>query len=399
MNNKSLSLKAVLLLSYTYTMMATTLIMPIMGNLAMQFPQAGTKISMLISLPSLIMIPAILLSGYLSKIISKKSILIFGSVLYIIGGLFGGLYDNIDYILVMRAIGGLGTGLVFPLIPALIAQLYQGQQVPQMIGWGNAAGSIFSMVFATVCGYLAVLDWHYAFYLYFIYVLLLIAQIVVLPQVPPEKQDVSMTDSEDKTRLNWLAYVYVLATLIYMIIAMVYIVKVAIFIMTENIGNSANAGMASSVTSFVALIGSLLFGEIFKILKRYTAVFGFASTGICYYLLSIAHSFDLMVAASVFMGISLSTVLPYMMTMVTKVVPKGAQTTAVSFVSTAMYIGQFLAAYYVQAVESFANGVTRTAFSMIAVQLLIIVVIAVVFILSTNNKIDKFTHESNSVGS
>lgn len=397
MQNRDLALKAVLLFSYTYTMMATTLIMPIMGNLAQAFPTAGTKIPMLISLPSLVMIPAILLSGYISKYVSKKTVLIFGSILYIIGGFGGGLHDNIDFILLMRTIGGVGTGLIFPLVPALIAQLYQDQEVPKLIGWGNATGSIFGVVFATVTGYLAVMDWHYAFYIYLIYIGLLIAQIMILPHVPPEKQDITMKKDDKNDGLNWLAWVYVLATLVYMVISMVYIVKTAIFIMETNLGNSANAGIASSVVSFTALLLCLVFGQIFKILKRYTVVVGFAATGVCFFCLSIAQSFAMIIVASLFMGISLATVLPYLMTTITMVVPKNAQTTAVSFVSTAMYIGQFLAAYYVQAIESLVNGVTRTAFSVIAGQLLLIVVIAIGFIVVTQNQFDNRVNSSKTL--
>lgn len=254
-----------------------------------------------------------------------------------------------------------------------------------MIGWGNATGSICSMIFATVTGYLAVLNWHNAFYLYAIYILLLIAQVIILPKVPPEKQDVNVPQAKEKTKLNWLAYTYVLATFVYMVISMVYIVRVSVFIAQENIGNSAQAGMASSVVSVSALIITLIFAQIYKAFQRYTFFIGFASTALCFILLGISKTFSTIAVASVFMGISLGLVLPYLMTNITKVLPKGARTTGVSFISTSMYIGQFLAAYFVALLESM-TGSTRASFTASGVILVIIAVISIVFILATKKQ-------------
>lgn len=397
MKKNSLALTLTLVFSYIYSMMQTTFMMPILGNIAMAFPDAGIKIGYLMSIPPLIMIPAILLSGYLTKIVGKKTILVFASAVYLISGVFGGSINNIDYIVFMRAILGLATGLIFPLIPALIAQLYEGIKVPQMIGWGNAAGSIMSMVFATVTGYLAVADWHYVFYLYIIFAVLLIAQIMVLPNVAPENKDVVITKNTEKPKLNWIAWVYIIATFIYMVIAMVYIMKTSIFIMTEQIGNSAQSGMASSVVSGLAFVITLVFGQIFKTLKRYTPLVGFAGVGLCFFFLSIAHGFGMVVVASICMGVSLGTVLPYFMSMITKIVPKGAQTIAVTYVATAMYIGQFLAAYYITFLESLTNKSTRAAFSISAGTTVVIIIVGIIFIVATKKPFDKFINDNSAL--
>lgn len=386
MNSKKAGMRAIILLSYTFTMMLTSVAMPIMGNIVQAFPQGGSKVMMVMSIWSLTIIPAMLLASYLSKIVSKKWIIIVGTILYCIGGISCAFSNSLDFIVFMRGVSGFGVGLIFPMIPALIAQVYKGDEIGKMIGWGYAVGSIFSGAASAVAGYLAVTNWHNAFFITFIYVLVLIGQIFWLPAVPPEKQDKVMAETKAKASLNWLAWVYIIICGIWMILAMVYIMQTSVFLMQEKIGNSVQAGLASTAVSYTAMVFSFIFGWVLKGLKRYTFVGGILATGLTFFLLSIAHSFPLVLAASICMGICLGMVLPYLIAGMSKILPKGAVTTAISFTSTSMYIGQFLAAYFITFLISASGGSTRAAFSTMSIILGVMVVLSVVFIIATKKK-------------
>lgn len=383
--DKAKSVKAVLLISSCDTNASSALIIPLMGMLAVMFPGSSTQISMLISLPSLVMIPTIFLSGKLSNYFSKKTLLNIGTACYIIGGFGACLYSNLAFIVVMRGIVGIGCGIVYPLIPALIAQFWEGDQRAKMMGWASAAGSILAMGMSMASGFLAVKDWRYPFYLDLLWIILLIAQIKVLPKVPPERKDPALLKTGERPKLTLSVYLDIFAMFVYLMVSMVYILKISIFISAENLGNAANAGLASSAVTFCAFLISLVFTLFLKYTKRFTSVVSLVFLGICFYLLSIAHSFSLVVAASVCMGFSLGLIFPYLNTRVSAIAPPAAKTFALSVMYTAGYTGQFLAAFYAQAIDKIVGGSLRGTFQFMVGNIGVCIVIATVCILISMN--------------
>lgn len=395
--NKSKSVAAVLLFSSADTNVANSMIIPMMGLLTTMFPNSGTQVNMLISLPSLLMIPAIFITGKLANYYSKKTLLNLGLVLYIIGGLGGCLVENISYIVVMRGILGIGCGMIYPLVPAFIAQLYEGQERAKMMGWASATGSILAMAMAMASGFLATLNWKYPFFLDLLYIILLVAQVRVLPKVPPEKLEISTSQGKEKVGLGRSVYLSIFAIFVYLMISMVYIFKIAIFIQTENLGNSAQAGLASSATTFSAFVISLFFVYILKGLKRYTSVLSLVSLALCFSLLSIAQSFQMVLYASVFMGCSLGLMFPYMNIRISTIAPLGTRTYALSLMGSAIYTGQFLASYYVQLIETLFKGTLRNTFAVMVGNLLICIIVAIICILFTESRLARSNSGNDSL--
>lgn len=379
------SAKAVLLISSCDTNASSALIIPLMGLLATMFPTQSTQISMLISLPSLVMIPTIFITGKLSNYISKKTLLNIGTACYIIGGFGACLVPNLTFIIIMRGIVGIGCGIVYPLIPAFIAQFWEGQERAKMMGWASAAGSILAMIMSVSSGFLAVKDWHYPFFLDLLWIILLVAQIRVLPKVPPERKDTTLVTGQTgkRQRLGRAVYLDIFAMFIYLMVSMVFILKIAIYISRENFGNAANAGLASSAVTFCAFFISLFFTVILKYLRRFTPVLSLVFLGICFYLLSIAHSFPMILAGSVCMGFSLGLIFPYMNTRVSAIAPPAAKTFALSSMYTAAYLGQFLAAFYAQAIDKIVGGSIRNIFQFMVGNIGICIVVSIIVILGS----------------
>lgn len=383
---KGKSIKAVLLFSSSDTNASSALIIPLMGVLAVMFPNAGTQISMLISLPSLVMIPTILITGILVNYVSKKTLLNIGTICYIVGGFGACLVDNLTFIVIMRAIVGIGCGIVYPLVPAYITQLYEGNERAKMMGWASAAGSIIAMAMSMASGILATKNWHYPFFLDLLWIILLVAQIRVLPKVPPENKETALPLTGKRLRLNRSVYISIFAIFVYLMISMVYILKISIFIADENLGNAAYAGFASSITTFSAFIMSLLFYYLLKRIKRFISVLSLVFLCFCFYFLSLANSFTYVAIASVFMGFSIGLMFPYMNTRISSIAPPGAKTFALSLMAGAIYTGQFLAAFYVQGIERFIGGSLRMTFSFMAGNLLVCIMVAIVCLLISIKK-------------
>ena len=357
-----------------------------MGIFAVMFPDSDTQISMLISLPSLIMVPVILMTGRLSRYYSKKTLLNIGAALFVVGGFSGCLWENLTFILIARAISGVGCGMIYPLIPTLVTYFFDEDERTEMMGWANGAGSILAMLMSLVSGFLAVINWRYPFMIMLLYTLLLVAQIRVLPAIPPERDDASITPCLGQTpRMGWLIYVSVFVTFVYFMISMVWILKISIFIGSEGLGNATNAGIASSILTFTAFVFSLAFPYVFRVLNRFTSVVCLVTLGACFYFLSIAQSFNMVILSSVCMGCSLGFIIPYMNTRVSILAPVGTKTCAFSLVSGAIYTGQFVAVFYFNVVQGMVVGESlRSVFSIIAGNLAVCTVIAILFILGSH---------------
>lgn len=381
--NKKIPLRSVILLSSTSNQTILAIIMPIMGIFTLHFPDAGIMVNMLISLPALLMLPAILLSGKLSQYISKKTLLLIGTAVFAVGGIGCTLYDNIYFLVFMRGMMGIGCGIIYPLPPALIAQLYEKQEIPKMMGWVNAAGCIIAAILAMLAGYLALKNWHYAFYLYSLYALLLIAQAVVLPKVPPEKLDSLLTKSNKKVRLNWSVYFLSVGAMIFMMFQMVTTFKLAIFLQQENIGNTSTVGILQAVQTFASFTMGVFFAQIFSVLKRNTCLLSLIMVMTGFFLLSFAHSFISILVSLLFSGLSMGLMIPFFMTRIAAVSPKGTQTMALSLLTGAFCLGQFLVAYYLRIVELFTSGDIRSTFLVVAISYLISTVITIVFLYLT----------------
>lgn len=385
---KGALLKAALLFSSVDGMVASALMVPLLGSIAVEYPDAAPGLlNQTLSLPSLLMIPAIIITGYLSKYISKKYLLMLGSIIFIISG-FGSMYSSsLEALVAFRACEGIGMGIVYPLAPAIIAHIFYGEERAKLIGWTNACGGVFSFVLGIGAGFAALVDWRHAFYYYLIFIVVVIMQGLLLPAFPPEKKDKDIIQaiaaSGEKQKLGYAVYLTIGAMLVFMSVAMVIIYNLAIFIMNEGIGTSADAGMASSINTVASFFISLSFVYLFRFLKRYVSVLGLVFMACSYFSLSAAHSMSMVYVGTIFLGASMGCIFPYLMTRVAQVSPKAVKTIAVTWLSMSIYLGQWISGYFAVWMENMVGGTTRQLFSAVGVIFLAFAVIAAVFIVAT----------------
>lgn len=358
---------------------------PILAVIALAFP--GENVNLLVALPPLCIIPASLIAAKLSYHMSRKTILTIGQALFVIGGIGGAFAPNFDILLATRVFFGLGCGLVYPIVPTLISQFYAGHERASMMGGANAVGSIIAMVFSTLSGTLAVVGWHVPFFVNIFFVFVLVMQIVFLPKVPPEKdmafaQRAASLPSEQK-RIGARAWMGVLLMFVTMTISMVYLLKMAIFIQEAGIGDSVMAGLASSSTTFVALVVSLVFARLFKHLKRYTVLVSMAAVALAFTLLAFATSPVGVFSGAVVYGVYLGTIIPYLQTSLSGLVHPYRRTYALSALSMAMFAGQACSSVYVAAVESVVGTGTAALFEVMSATFIALFVVVLAYLLAT----------------
>lgn len=358
---------------------------PILAVIALAFP--GENVNWLVSLPPLCIIPASLIAAKLSYYVSRKTILGVGQLLFIIGGLGGAIAPNFEFLLATRVFFGLGCGLVYPIVPTLISHLYAGKERVSMMGGANAMGSIIAMVFSTLSGTLAVVGWRIPFLVNVFFIFVFVMQCLFLPKVPPERdtkfaQQIQELSPEER-RIGPRAWMCALLMFVTMTIAMVYLLKMAIFIQETGIGDSVMAGLASSSTTCTALVISLLFSKLFGAFKRYTVLVSMAAVALSFTLLALSTGPAGVFAGAIIYGVYLGTIIPYLQTSVSGVVHPYRRTYALSILSMAMFAGQAASSIYVGVVESVIGPSTAALFEVMSVTFIILFAIVAIYLIAT----------------
>jgi len=136
---------------------------PILGDLNKIFPSAtDLEIQMLSSLPSLLIIPFILLSGKLTEKVNNLLLLQVGLTIFGVSGILYLLSGKMWQLIAISAMLGIGSGLIVPLSTGLISRYFVGGYRTRQFGYSSAITNIAT----TLTGYLAEENWHLPFLVY-----------------------------------------------------------------------------------------------------------------------------------------------------------------------------------------------------------------------------------------
>lgn len=145
---------------------------PILGDLNKIFPSAtDLEIQMLSSLPSLLIIPFILLSGKLTEKVNNLLLLQIGLTIFGVSGILYLLSNKMWQLIAISAMLGIGSGLIVPLSTGLISRYFVGAYRTKQFGYSSAITNITLVLATTLTGYLAEVNWHLPFwFICFLYI-------------------------------------------------------------------------------------------------------------------------------------------------------------------------------------------------------------------------------------
>jgi MFS family permease len=202
--NKLLVKMAILSISLL-TVMASAAVSPALAKIRQAFPTADiTLIKLVLTLPSLLIIPFSLLSGFLAARMKKKTVLLIGLVIYFLGGIGGGFAQNITQLLVIRGLFGIGVGLIIPLSTSLIADFYEGAERTKVMGLSGSVSHLGGVIFLLLSGWLACMSWRYAFGVYALSLITAVMLAVWLPE-SVSKKPAGMAKSKLPGGIYWCA--------------------------------------------------------------------------------------------------------------------------------------------------------------------------------------------------
>ena len=166
MKNRSMVLWAILSLSMANALVGTG-ISPALGVIRQSFPDApGVLVQMIVSLPSLMVIAVAIPFAWLSRRYSVRKLCAAGLVLFLAGGLMGGLASGIYTLVLTRILIGAGYGLMMPLSVGLLSYFFTREEQHRLNGGIVIWSSVSSIICMVLAGYLAAISWRAVFLVY-----------------------------------------------------------------------------------------------------------------------------------------------------------------------------------------------------------------------------------------
>ena len=320
---------------------------PILGDLNKIFPSAtDLEIQMLSSLPSLLIIPFILLSGKLTEKVNNLLLLQIGLALFGASGILYLLSDKMWQLIAVSAMLGMGSGLIVPLSTGLISRYFVGSYRTKQFGYSSAITNITLVLATTLTGYLAEVNWHLPFLVYlFPFVSVFLTRYL--------KKDLSNYHSSDdipadtaremgKRGINVKALVklmafYGLAT--YLVIIISFNLP---FLMEKHHFSSGNSGLMISLFFLAIMAPGFCLDKIAATLKERTKAYSLLFMALGLLLIWIAPLEWLIIPGCLFVGLGYGVIQPMLYDKTTHTALPEKATLALAFVMMMNYLAILL---------------------------------------------------------
>ena len=170
---------------------------PILGKLSVIFPHSTElDVQMLSSLPSLLIIPFIILAGKLTEKVNFIRLLQVGLAIFALSGILYLFAGKMWQLIAISAMLGVGSGMIIPLSTGLISKYFVGPYRVKQFGFSSAITNITLVVATAVTGYLAEVNWHLPFVVYLFTLVSLVLSVYLRRSMISEEGSASITNDE-----------------------------------------------------------------------------------------------------------------------------------------------------------------------------------------------------------
>lgn len=376
------------ILSFSILMMGVIGIaggLSVIGQHFSDLPQ--TSIQLLISLPCIAIIFVTLVAGKVQEFISKKTLVIFGILCFLVGGVVPGFLTSFTAILIFRAILGIGIGMLQPLSSALVVEYFDGDERSKVMGQQTAAQMLGCAVMVFLGGYLAVIGWNITFYVHLIAVLSLIIVLICLPNTKPVRNSAVENSPVGKVKLTGAAYGWIVTMFLFFISGQVYSVFIAFLVDSQKLGTAAQSGLTLAFFAIGGFVMGIIFGKLSTMARNLTLSIGLALLGISYLMMAYASDINMVYAGSVVCGFAFSIVMPCVVVGTSQSVDAFSAPMAIAAVMCSQNLAQFLSPYVATPIAVAMGGdVNQSAFIFAAVLAIVMGVVAVFWGIAKNKR-------------
>jgi MFS family permease len=374
----SFPIKATLLLTSTLTVMSGATIAPSLPAMQEYFADVENSallVRLVLTIPALFIAIGGLFAGQLVDSIGRKPLLIASTLIYGLAGGSGLILNSLGTILIGRAILGLSVAGVMTGVTTLIADYYTGQKRANFMGLQAAFMGLGGVVFLSVGGVIADLNWRFPFLIYLSAWVILIAIAITLyePNLKANNQVSDSSTTRDQMPIGVLAMIYGIA-LFYMVVF--YLIPVQLPFYLQNLSNAtaSAAGLAIATSTLASSIASFRYGFVKERLGYVQiVVIAFAVAAIGYLIIGIAGSYQLVLLGLIIAGLGFGLLMPNLTVWLSSIISESLRGRALGGLTTFFFLGQFLSPLVSQPITN-VLGLGRT-YSVTGIVMLIIALV------------------------
>ena len=363
--SKALPIKITLLFASTLTVMSGATIspsLPAMQSYFADLENSALLVRLVLTIPALFIAVGGMFAGQFADRLGRKPLLIGATIVYGFAGASGFVLDSLGTILVGRAVLGLAVAGIMTGVTTLIADYYQGQQRANFMGLQAAFMGLGGVVFLSVGGFVADLNWRYPFLIYLSAWLIFIAIAITLYEPARINQDTEATPAKPEGSDNLylvLSLIYGVA-LLYMVVFYLIPVQLPFYLKTVGSESATAAGLAIAASTLASSIASLRYGYVKQHVGYIQIIaLAFIVAALGYGIIGFANSYKLVLLGLIVAGFGFGLLMPNLNVWLSSLVPDNMRGRALGGLTTFFFLGQFLSPLISQPVtDAFGLGKT-----------------------------------------
>lgn len=340
---------------------------PILGDMNNIFPKASDlEIQMLTSLPSLLIIPFVLLAGRLSTGRDKLPMLYLGLAIFTLCGVACLVAKSMTALIIISSILGIGAGMIIPLSTGLVVDYFTGDFRVKQLGYSSAINNLTLVGATALTGYVADINWHLSFLVYLlpgVSLLLCLAMRRESAAAEPIESDQYKQQGINKRHLAVLTLFYFVITF-----ASLVVTFDTAFLFEKYKIRQELAGVSISLFFLAIMLPGLFLSHIIKYTRSYTNVISTLLLTLGLLSMTIFKSPAMLVIGVILSGFGYGIMQPLIYDKAAIIAPPHLATQALSIVMAANYIAIILCPFIIDAVRKlFATQSISFSFGLCAV--------------------------------
>jgi MFS family permease len=334
----------------TIASMNEMVIIPVVGNLFQDF--TGTNIAVLnyiLSGPRVIGALSSLLCAKLIYVISKRTLMIIGFIVFAASSILGDIVHNPYFMVIMRSFTGAGMGITSVAGLAIISEVFTDEKArSSMMGIYTASISTVGAIIGWVSGLVGAVEWRMVYRIYLTAIPILVMIFIFIPKdrvstaEGPAKMDNSGEEKIPWKRILLMEAAFIIYTTLYFIVFL----QISMIVAAKGLGGVSLSGVLSALGTVGMMAFSVSFGLYYNRLRRFTICIGFALMALGYWMLWSATSVSAALIANTLIGATYGLGSSYYLMYCTVIVPPTQIPLSVSITATALSIGGFLSTYF-----------------------------------------------------
>jgi MFS family permease len=345
-NPDTFLVKATLLLVSTLTVMAGATIAPSLPAMRQHFSEVANAdywVRLILTVPALFIAVGAPIAGTIIDRFGRKGLLGLAVFLYGLAGGSGFVLSSIGLILIGRMLLGFSVAGIMTTATTLIADYYIGAQRARFLGLQAAFMGLGGVIFLTLGGYLADLNWRLPFLIYLLAWLILPLVVFVLPEPRLNRTNAQLTNATPAEPTPWLllSLTYGIAFLTQIVFYMIP-VQLPFYLQQLSNANATQSGLAIALATLATSTSALNYQRL-KARFTFMAIYAiaFLLMGIGYLIISLGQSYQLVLLGLTIAGLGVGLLTPNMNVCLTSSTPAALRGRILGGLTTSFFLGQF----------------------------------------------------------